>query len=56
MNTAKGFSLHPFASPQKSSIHLSHLIPFIPVHLWFEKEFPNVLSIVDGGRRRVTAV
>jgi hypothetical protein len=43
MDTEKGSSLHPFAFPQTSSLRLSHLNPFICVHLWFEKELPNLL-------------
>jgi hypothetical protein len=43
MNKDKGFSLHQFAFAGKSWLRLSRLIPFICVHLWFEKEFPNVL-------------
>jgi hypothetical protein len=45
MDTDKGFSLHPFAFPRKSSIRLSHSSLSIWLHLWFEKEFPKVLSI-----------
>jgi hypothetical protein len=44
MKTYKGLSSHQFAFPQKSFLRLSRLIPFICAHLWFEKEFPNILK------------
>jgi hypothetical protein len=51
MHTAKGFSLHPFAFPRKSSLRLSHILPFICAHLWFEKAFPNVLILRQTSQR-----